>query len=234
IVKEGGDVALRTFLLTFVAATAAVVALELIEVVLSRLNMNPLGPTIPRQLEGFSQNRNFFAFQILMAISAGAVVIEYRPAARIAILSLMMAGLYFTGSRSGWIALVFVLGAVVYMRAAGVREVALSVMGAALLSAAVIATGFVPGVAPTDTTLFPEIVPTEMDSKERLVTMIGGLKMFADHPIFGAGLGAFRNQLILASSGIPLLIHSTAIWLLAEMGIVGFLAFVLPALCLLV
>jgi hypothetical protein len=46
-----------------------------------------------------------------------------------------------------------------------------------------------------------------------------------DHPVFGAGLGAFRNQMILTLDGLPLVIHSTAVWLLAELGIVGFLIF---------
>ncbi len=52
--------------------------------------------------------------------------------------------------------------------------------------------------------------------------------MFWDHPVFGAGLGAFRNQLIPTLEGLPLLIHSTAVWLLAELGIVGFLVFAVP------
>ena len=49
--------------------------------------------------------------------------------------------------------------------------------------------------------------------------------MFWDHPVFGAGLGAFRNQMIPTPEGLPLVIHSTAVWLLAELGIVGFLVF---------
>jgi hypothetical protein len=44
-----------------------------------------------------------------------------------------------------------------------------------------------------------------------------------------AGLGAFQNQKVLLVGGFPLVIHSTPIWLLAELGIVGFLAFVVPA-----
>ena len=54
--------------------------------------------------------------------------------------------------------------------------------------------------------------------------------MFLSHPVFGAGLGAFRNELILSTSGIPLIIHSTPVWLLAEMGIVGFAVFAVGAL----
>jgi O-antigen ligase len=75
----------------------------------------------------------------------------------------------------------------------------------------------------------PEIIPAVSSSAERLTTLVGGWKLFVEHPIFGAGLGAFRNEHILAASGIPLVIHSTALWLLAELGLVGFLIFAAPA-----
>jgi O-antigen ligase len=35
--------------------------------------------------------------------------------------------------------------------------------------------------------------------------------------------------MILAASGIPLVIHSTYLWLLAELGVLGFMVFVAPA-----
>src|SRR5690606_15055837 len=54
-----------------------------------------------------------------------------------------------------------------------------------------------------------------------------------DYPILGAGLGAFRSQLIIGTGGQPLLIHSTVVWLLAELGIVGLAVFLVPALALL-
>jgi hypothetical protein len=75
----------------------------------------------------------------------------------------------------------------------------------------------------------PEIIPSVAENQERIVTLVGGWKLFEVHPLFGAGLGAFRNEGIISSTtGIPLLIHSTPLWLLAELGIAGFLAFVLP------
>src|SRR5262249_46485795 len=49
-----------------------------------------------------------------------------------------------------------------------------------------------------------------------------------EHPFFGAGLGAFRNQMIPTLEGLPLVIHSTAVWVLAELGVVGLLAFTVP------
>jgi len=93
----------------------------------------------------------------------------------------------------------------------------LSIAFAGILSAALTAVG-------SDLPL-PVVLPTVSSTQERLVSIIGGLNLFWDHPVFGAGLGAFRNQMILTLDWLPLVIHSTAIWLLAELGIVGFLIF---------
>jgi len=234
IVNQGGARALQVFLMTFAAATAAIAALEIIQVALGPLGLSLQGPKVSSDVEGFSQNRNFFAFQVLMAISAVTVAAERGSKLRIAIFSVLMAGLLLSGSRSGWIALVFLLGTSIYLRAAGAREIAISAVCSVTLIAATIVPSLSVGGGDHISQVFPQIVPTKASSNERLASMIGGLEMFLAHPIFGAGLGAFRNQLILAASGIPLLIHSTTIWLLAETGIVGLLVFVVPALCLLI
>jgi hypothetical protein len=53
--------------------------------------------------------------------------------------------------------------------------------------------------------------------------------MFFAHPLFGAGLGAFVAT-FEHEHGRFLIIHSTPVWLLAETGIIGFLAFAVPYL----
>ena len=47
--------------------------------------------------------------------------------------------------------------------------------------------------------------------------------MFAECPLIGAGLGAFMAEQTRIAK--PLVIHSTAMWLLAETGLLGFLIF---------
>ena len=73
-------------------------------------------------------------------------------------------------------------------------------------------------------------MPSAASTEERMSSILGGLRLFVEHPIFGAGLGAFRNQMIFVASSQPLLIHSTTVWLLAELGIIGFLVFAIPAI----
>jgi hypothetical protein len=50
-------------------------------------------------------------------------------------------------------------------------------------------------------------------------SLFEGLSLFWNHPLIGAGLGAYMQNQV--KSGVPLVIHSTPIWLLAETGILG-------------
>ena len=236
IVREGGERALRVILLVFTAATAAVVAAEISTVIVEALSSESSRPIAPVEIRGFSQNHNFFAFQILMAISAATVAVR-GPALRVGLLTLMFLGLWFCASRAGLVALPFVLGACIYVRASSLGELAIAVMCAAILASALAAPGLL-AHGDTQRELAASITPdlmrspelNSLNNKERLLSIFGGWQLFVDHPIFGAGLGAFRHQEHISTSGQPLLIHSSPIWLLAEMGIVGFLIFAVPVL----
>jgi hypothetical protein len=229
IVRDGQKDGFRTMVLTFAGATAAVAGVEVFLVMLTSLGFHV--PVIPRNAEGFSLNHNFFAFQLLMAMSAAIAGVR-GTSLRIVVLALVMAGLWFAGSRSGWIGAIFVLAASLYLRVAHVREISIAMTcaaGAALF--VVILPDLVHALTGlTIPRLVPSILQGEAATQMRLISIFGGLKLFISHPVFGAGLGAFRNQMIFVDSPQPLLIHSTAVWLLAELGMIGFLAFVIPAI----
>ncbi|TVR79085.1 MAG: UPF0104 family protein [Rhodospirillales bacterium] len=55
---------------------------------------------------------------------------------------------------------------------------------------------------------------------ERWQSIFDGFAMWLDAPIFGAGLGAYMHQ-VLAETQVPLVIHNSLLWLLAELGLVG-------------
>jgi O-antigen ligase len=181
-------------------------------------------PVTPNSIEGFALNHNFFAFELLMALAATFVAAR-APALRMTLIAILIAGLWFTGSRSGWITLPFVFAAAIYLQASRIREIATATICAAGLALIPIVQGIFTGVS-----RLPALIPSQTDTAERILSITSGLRMFADHPVFGAGLGAFRNQLILRFSDQPLLIHSTAVWMLAELGIIGFLIFTIPVL----
>jgi hypothetical protein len=50
--------------------------------------------------------------------------------------------------------------------------------------------------------------------------------MFLAHPVLGAGIGAYMDDQVRAT-GIPLVIHSTPMWLLAETGPLGLAVFLM-------
>ena len=224
IVTAGGRDAFKIMLLTYVGAAAAVALLEIILVLVSAIGVS-LPPTLiePTQIEAFAQNRNAFAFQLLMAMPAALVLVRGNNL-RIFLFTVILTALWYAGSRSGWISIACVLAASIYLRATRLNEIALSIVCAGCV-------GIILAILQTwsGTHFVIQLVPSGASTQERMVTIIGGLNLFIAHPIFGAGLGAFRNEHILAAGGIPLVIHSTALWLLAEMGLVGFLIFSVPA-----
>lgn len=248
-VTQNGKVALRILLSTFVGAAAAISGIEVILVLFREAGAGFALNFLPEQsLSGFSQNHNFLAFQLLMATSTVLIFVR-NVQQRILILTLFFVTFWFCGSISGAAAVICVLGTALYHRVARIRDIAISLTAAAgtvvvamilhyLQSQAFDAAhstasfhSLVQGaVANSAASPIPLARSIESATAERMITIVGGLKLFVQHPLFGAGLGAFRNQMILATSGIPLVIHSTALWLLAELGVVGLLAFAVPAL----
>jgi O-antigen ligase len=229
----------------------------------------------PGNIEGFAQNRNSFAFELLMALGAVACFPTGKYL-RIGLLILLLVALWATGSRSGWISGVLVMGAAVYfgqLRMTGstvgtafavAASLALLYVGSAngmlgrvttliengprahaaenalslppttatpsLVPATVAAAGTARITAPIPVPPpLPPLAPRQLDLQERLLSLRAGIDLFWRSPVFGAGLGAFQNENILSSmTGIPLLIHSAPLWLLAELGLVGFVVFALP------
>lgn len=235
ITSEGGGRGFRIFVLTYVGASVGVMLVELVLVYAVAVGLPLSGQLVqPGNLEGFAQNHNFLAFQLLMAV-AGMLVTVRIGRLRVLFMALSLATFWFVGSRSGWISLTCLLGVSVYLGVARLREIGMGLGIAAVLATAPlilptlhVIDWFADGVMGGVIAAKPAILPSGASTDERLVTLIGGWKLFVGHPLFGAGLGAFRNQMILASSGIPLVIHSTALWLLAELGLIGFLAFAVP------
>ena len=64
----------------------------------------------------------------------------------------------------------------------------------------------------------------DFSDSQHLLTVQQGIAMFLAHPLFGAGLGAYMMSQ-LETTGVPLIIHSSGVWLLAETGLAGFAVF---------
>ena len=120
IVSEGRKEGFRLMLLTFVGAAAAIAGIEAVLVALKSVGF-PVS-VAAGSVEGFAQNRNAFAFQLLMAMSA-AIVLVRGATLRIALLAVIISGFWFAGSRSGWISAAFVVATSLYLGVLTAREI---------------------------------------------------------------------------------------------------------------
>ncbi len=261
IVRHAGLAGFRMLARTFAAAAAAIALLDLaiFSGVVANLHVPP--ELISYRSEGFAQNANAFALQLLLALACVVAAVE-PSRLRALLLAGALIGLWFTGSRSGLIALGALLVAALWWRALLPREL----LRAFAVTAAVVtvinwlpeivatiryewalATGFLMDVwhgitgagggaggaarlevHRLDFSPFEVVASGYSGSNvQRIASLRGGWAMFEAHPILGGGLGAFVEQYARAH-GQALVIHSTPLWLLAEMGAVGLLVFLAP------
>jgi hypothetical protein len=262
IVAHGGRDGFMLLLRTFVGTALAVVAVDLPIYCATRLGVQVPEEIFAWRLEGFAQNPNAFALQLILALIAAFVSIKPGRLQN-AVISVIFIGLWFSGSRSGFIAVGFVLAAALALRAVSFKVLATA---AAVLVAAILFVDWLPEivvsivragqviarfVADLVANLFAtpgpggpprapfvltppkfsalESIAAGYDSSnvQRIASLKGGFAMFSEHPIFGAGLGAFIES-YTREHGVPLVIHSTPLWLLAEMGVIGLFVFTAP------
>ncbi len=112
-------------------------------------------------------------------------------------------GVWLTGSRAGFGASLVVLvvavvfagrGKILYRTAASAAVACTMFAGASLLIVAACKVGDAPTTTPWCGYLGYAHYAQESSNSEHLLSSIGGLQMFLEHPIFGAGLGAFIHD----------------------------------------
>jgi hypothetical protein len=246
---------------TLLTRTFAAVALALVVLDVAIFIVIVLGYQVPMEIiryriDGFAQNANAFALQLLLAL---AVLLSGPQRTRGGLLALAVTflGLWLTGSKAGLIAAVAVLLAAHVLGAARLAPLGLSLC---LAAAAVLVINWLPDLvfalnqaakaaAQTVTEWFCAscTVPTapavlwkrdfsslavvasgyESSSSERMASLLAAWRMFLEHPIVGSGLGAFLER-SARNTAAPLVIHSTPLWLMAEAGAIGLLVFAAP------
>jgi len=233
IVMRAGQRGWTMLLLTFVAVAAGLVALDLGITVLIRSGWTALLHFVSFQISGFSQNSNAFAFVLLLALAA-LITLRLPPRMHCPLIAILVAGIWFTGSRSGLVTMIALIGAALIMRV-NVRPLVVgSGLGALLLIAIAqvpfairfVLSFFVSSIDDHAVASIMDMIGREAEGStyEHILTIEQGLAMFAAQPLFGAGLGAFIGEQV-RTTGTLLIIHSTPVWLLAETGLIGFAVF---------
>jgi glycosyltransferase involved in cell wall biosynthesis len=240
VTANRGDLPL--LLRAFVGGCTGIVLLELTLLLLNvTIGKLPQG-WISLPLDGFSHNRNAFAFVLLLAICCTSLM---PLKVRHWILGIMLGGLWYAGSRASWGVVLILLPVAVYLHIFRIHTVVFGIVIGVAISALIILAPFLISSllsiiifpAPEQIIIFPApehlhiwntiISPSSSDT-ERFTSILGGLRLFIENPFFGAGLGGYIATTTNAAR--PVIIHSTPVWLLAEMGLIGFLAISIPAL----
>jgi O-antigen ligase len=232
IVRRSREEGLVLLLKTFAAGGVAIALLDIGLGVVDRLGVDFTPGLVEPRAEGLSQNANAFAFVMLLALAA-LIALEQRIAARVALMAVALAGVWFSGSRAAFIAVptlmiaAWAMGARLWpmLKALGG---AVAFIGALAGVEAVLSGGLAASNA-DPTSILNVLGRTDAVTAQHLQTIFEGWAMFLAHPLFGAGLGAYMHSKISAGSEL-LVIHSTPVWLLAETGVIGCAVFAAAAL----
>lgn len=237
-----------------IAACGVVIAVsELLLIALINTEVLPRALMPLGNATGMAQNANAFALQLSVVLSlviAGFAGRRDQGRAiyfvRIAATAIVLAALWFTKSRTGYIAALAMILTALLVGRWDFRDAFASAVAAFVLVAAIGAAHYISAtllsrpvqssgqtslaprvqtsLAPrVQTSLAPKLQASSSDA-ERLLSIKEGLRIWGQYPIFGAGLGT-SGELVKSAMGQPLVVHNTAVWMLAEFGLVGLLAF---------
>jgi O-antigen ligase len=168
------------------------------------------------RLTGFYSDANIYGSLLIVAL-AFLLATMGTPARLIprgmpTILSLvsLVVGLFLTLSRSSWIGMALVIVALVLLRP---RQAARSV----IVGGAVLATLFMFVFGPRTADLLSTAGRTfSIESRFRIID--NAIAAFRENPIIGIGIGTFPDR-------YDAIVHNTALWLAAELGLVGLVLF---------
>jgi len=176
---------------------------------------------------GIFANPNEVAYSLIILIPLALFLAEGRGFAKrvilLGIVAVYVPAIFVTFSRGGLVALAAVMALYVWRkRSLWMRAVTVAVIAVVL---------FYGGKYWSRGEDFSAL-NGDVSFRQRMATSEAGLAMFADHPMFGVGLGCSVIAWPLYApkdlySRTALVVHNTVIQPLAETGLIGFLAFAL-------
>lgn len=209
-------------LMDYLAACAVAIVLAQIALRMLAVLSGEVSSTAS-QFMGYAGNRNAFAFQML-ACMAGLLAWSPlrarhgRTRLHDLALAIVLTGLVLTQSRAALGTAALLLTAAGWLHIADRGTLARSVGIAALLLALVFPFYFLQTPASYEGLLARGYDSLRWDS------LRAGLHMWEGAPFFGAGLGVFMHESARLFP-LPMVVHSTPIWWLAEFGLAGFIVF---------
>lgn len=242
LVAYGGEKAQRHQFEVLAITAIAVIIWTLVTRILYIYGYNVLTPTY--NFEGFSGNRNAFAFQLLAVLTlslaySNAYVQQRVEETRAAFtvwrswvpMGFLLAGVLWSASRAGLLAGIILLILASSTKIANRKLVIWGCFFAVLLWSAtwiaqnisVIASWL--GASGPSVSIPPGVsvqsaISGDDSNAERFATLAYAFKMWLNSPLVGEGLGVFIANSV-AWLGHPTVIHNTPLWILAEFGLLG-------------
>ena len=238
IVNQFGRLGIVRVTETLILSLSIIISICFFVTIFPSIGTNLLNQDHLSQFSGLVMNRNAFAFQLLICSALYVVFAPFLGTHLIpdrghamaknfvffeALHGLVVLGIYLTGSRAGiltWLLVTsfFMLAGVVKSRLI-FRSIAYALailLIAKLASFCLSLTGSLGQIA-----AYAPVYSAESSDLLRLDTIVRGIEMWISNPVFGAGLGVFFEASRVYYDQ-HIVIHSTPVWVLAELGLVGF------------
>ena len=172
LVKQASHEGFRLLLLTFAVALCAVTALDLALVFARSAGVSIPVSILEHRIKGFSQNANAFAFQALIALVI-ILALDMPERLRTLLAALALSAIWFSSSRSAWLALVVVLGVLAWLGPLPKRNFAIAACMAAGIAVTTVGLSWLQSTSAYGPTAFSPASSTA----ERLKSLIGGWKL---------------------------------------------------------
>lgn len=237
LVAVSGKLGFEAICRVVVAAGVGLSLMEFAMVLLAGFGILPIHGGYARA-EGMAGNANAFAFQLQTALIALIAGNWFRKSDAgvwpILSAAALLLGLWMAGSRASFGALALTIPFVLTMAyrrgalAGGLKKLGLAAVVALAFAFCLpqfwsfglpISVGSVPGFLVNGSTS----IVTGPEA-ERFESILGGLSLWLEHPVFGAGLGAYIHEHLL-QTGVPLVVHNSLAWVAGELGAVGIVAY---------
>lgn len=185
---------------------------------------------------GAAGNPNAFSYQLVLAVAIGLSGKHfwsgrYGHLIQSVIVGILFTGLWYSQSRASLLALLAILLLLFIYRRLKLRQMGLVLVTSfSIILVTSIANYLMVSPEISFEILLPDRYSGAQDitdiQADRVLSIVKGLELWREYPLFGAGLGVFMHDQVV-TTGKELVIHNSYLWLLAELGIVGFLVFML-------
>lgn len=231
--EAGKERFIKAFLIFFWVSCAV----SILGFLLNQANVGLPGWIRYNRAEGFMKNPNAFGFLAAVAIAVHLPYLKsgalFGVKAHRLGLALALTALVLTGSRSAWLGAAIAAPFLIANRSIPWRSLGISAFSAALLLAILLfgtpelfgeRTSSYQSISGGYIFNEPMFSSADRGLVYRFDTGIVSLGLWLHEPFFGAGLGGYPHSLVEAGKSAEV-IHNTYLWILTEMGIVGFVVF---------